>query len=103
MVIEDYIRQCKYYDGGNGANLGDQNKNALYWREKAWVSFASLGSKFEDEIAEFRAYVKEVDESRPETLQAIVFNGFASGFSSMSDAAKAWPEFWEKYYGKGKV
>ena len=102
------LANCKYFKNEEKCpfkpTLGD-NRKALWFVEGSW--YADMAARGDDafarEIEEFDAYKVGdglPDDGRPKTLLARIFNRYAAGFYSMTEAAKEFAEFYGLWYGE---
>lgn len=107
MKRDDFIKQCRYYNGESvspWSKMRDddeaRNKDMLWWYESIWVQEMENGqqSLYDEMVSEFVAHgLSELGagDGVPITLKALLFNRYGkTGWN----AAKEFTQFYNVYY-----
>lgn len=101
MKKEDLLKYCRYYKGEDNSPFDDPNLSSLWYYEQTWVEDISSNRYLDiliDEYVRSGLGLFAQFDNIPVTLKALLFNRYAKGCQSLSDAKKGFQEFYNKYY-----
>jgi hypothetical protein len=104
MILDECIRQCRYFKGEVENPLENSDKGMIWYYEKRWCEFHDENPTYLDECVQFYqnyglAQFKE-DDGVPISLKAIFFNRFihwSGGYDTESDK-KNFMDWYCQYY-----
>lgn len=101
MKKEDLLKYCRYYKGEKYFVSTDPNIGNLWYYERAWVEDI-YNNRYNDTLID--EYIGaglglfSQFDGVPLTLQALIFNRYAKGCQSLSEAKEPFKKFYNKYY-----
>lgn len=110
MSKESLLKFCRYYHGEkvNPFDGKDSEKSLLWLYEQSWVQELLNAAKHDKPSAMLSEYIDDYIsvglkefakfDDTPVTLKAMLFNRYAKGAYSMSDAVDGFKDFYQKYY-----
>ena len=103
MGKEKLLKFCRYYKEEDDCPFDDPNMSVSWFYERVWVEDI-FHNRYNDElISEYIGVGLDSFaqfDGIPLTLKALLFNRYAKGCQSLSDAKEAFMAFYDKYYNQ---
>lgn len=100
--IKDLVKFCRFYNGEENNPFKEQNRSMLWFYELSWCNDMLNDSKSLsiaiEEYVQIGLGSFEMRDGVPLSLKALLFNRYAKGCYSISDAVEPFKKFYKKYY-----
>jgi hypothetical protein len=100
--IKDLVKFCRFYNGEENNPFEEQNRSMLWFYELSWCNDMLNDSKSLsiaiEEYVQIGLGSFEMRDGVPLSLKALLFNRYAKGCYSISDAVEPFKKFYKKYY-----